>query len=499
MHQAIEPDFATFRAMAQKGNVVPVYSVRMADLTTPLSLYCKFPHGNHSFLLESIEGDDPWARFSLMGIAPRLIFKSSGSTVSIINNGREETFEVDNPLDKLRELFDSLKLVRPEDFPASPAAFVGYFSFDSYRYFRPDVPIMEKEPFEGPDIYLMFTDDLVLYDRFSNLLYIVHNVRLKPNDDLAKEYEKAVDRVSTLIKYVNGPLHEEYLWPIASSTDSTLQCNVEKTDFVETATEVKEAIDSGTIQQMSLAQRWFAKLQATPVNMYRAMRYVEPAPYGYYLKMGSLEVMGTSPEAMARTSNNEILLRSVGSETPRPGDPDSDMRVIEEISSNRKAISDIEMFLDQIRKDIAKVAQTDGIRESPLNVERTMRMFRLAASLRGHLKDGTSVFDVLKATFPDAMVCGVPRRESLELIEKVERDRRGVFGGGVGYIGLDNSMDLVTALRTVVIHRGKTHIQIGVPVNADSDANRLFENGSLSAEELFDALNSAAAGLEGKL
>ena len=499
MHQAIEPDFATFRAMARQGNVVPVYSVRMADLTTPLSLFCKFPHGNHSFLLESIEGDDPWARFSLMGIAPRLIFKSTANQVSIINNGREETFEVDNPVEKLRELFSSLKLVRPPDFPASPAAFVGYFSFDAYRYFLPDVPSMEKEPFEGPDMYLMFTDDLVLFDRFSNLLYIVHNVRLRDGEDLEKAYEQAVERVSTLIKYVNGPLHEEYLWPIASSTDSTLQCNVDKNEFLDTASEVKDAIGDGVIRHMSLAQRWFAKLQATPVNMYRAMRYVEPAPYGYYLKMGSLEVMGTSPEAMARTSTGEILLRNVGSETPRPGDPDSDMRVIEEISGNRKAIADIEMFLDQTRRDIATVAEPDSIRESPLNVERTMRMFRLAASLRGRINPDTSVFDVLKATFPDAMVCGVPRRPSLELIEKVERDRRGVFGGAVGYIGLDNSMDLVTALRTVVIHRGKTHIQIGVPVTAESDVNRLFENGALSAEELFDALNSAAAGLEGKL
>ncbi len=496
MREKIYPTFDEFKDMAKEANVLPVYTVKTADLLTPLAILCKLPHGNHTFLLESIEGDENWSRYSLMGIAPKLIFKIKDKNVTIIEDGREENLVLDDPIARFKELFNSLRVATPKNLSGMPAGFVGYFSYDSFRLFDPSFQHRELEPFDAPDVYLMFTDDLLLVDRFSKLLYVIHNVRLSPGETLEQAYDKAVERVQTISKYIDGPLHEEYLWAIAAAAEGDPSCNINREEFVSIAAKAFDAIRNADAKRVVLAQRWVSRLQATAINMYRSMRYVTPEPYGYYMKMGSLEIIGTSPEAIARTSDGEVMLRAVAGERPRPGNATEDEAIQKKLERDSLIIDELRSYLAQSEEDMQRIAEPDSIRTLPFRVARTMSMFRYEGGFYGRLKPDTSLIDVVGATLPYPAVSGVPRRQALQLIESLEQDRRGLFGGAVGYLGLNGKMDLVAADKTVLIHRGRTHVQIGVPITERTNVEESYEWGAKRASDLFEALGRAAAGLE---
>ena len=486
-----------FQRWAAEGyNRLPVIKEILADLDTPLSAYLKLAKGPFSFLLESVEGGEKWGRYSIIGLPARRIIKIYGKRVERWENGQLlETSEEANPLNWLAQFQKQFKSPRLPNLPHFTGGLVGYFGYDTVRYIESRLAAVEKpDPLGTPDILLMLSEEVVVFDNLQGKLYLIAHTDPAEFGSL----EKARQRLETLRAQLRAPL----IMPSVPAPALT----VEENDFIsgfsqqgyENAVErAKKYIVDGDIMQVVLSQRLSIPIQVSPLQIYRALRQMNPSPYMYYLDLGDFHIVGSSPEILVGLKNRQVTVRPIAGTRPRGRDETEDQALEKELLADPKERAEHLMLIDLGRNDVGRIAEVGSVRlTEKMVIERYSHVMHIVSNVVGQLKPGLSSNDVLRATFPAGTLSGAPKIRAMEIIDELEPIKRGIYGGAVGYLTWNDELETAIAIRTAVIKENMLHIQAGAGIVADSVPRREWEETMSKARAIFKAVAKASAGLE---
>ncbi|MEO9877421.1 MAG: anthranilate synthase component I [Anderseniella sp.] len=461
-----------FAELAKAGfNRIPVYREVLADLDTPLSTYFKLASGPYSYLFESVQGGEKWGRYSIIGLPSREVLKVYDHTVTITRDDKviEET-TVDDPLAFVEDYQARFNAPDLEELPRFNGGLVGYFGYDTVRYIEKRLRnTCPPDKIGTPDILLMVSDDVVVFDNLRGKLHLI--VHADPNQEGA--YEQALQRIDDLESRLhrqtaNAPRTPEHLrGKTVDESDFISGFNQEK--FEAAVGHIKEYVLDGDVMQTVISQRMSIPFEAPPLNLYRSLRVLNPSPYMYFLDLGDFQIVGSSPEILARVEDDEVTVRPIAG-TRKRGATDAEDRAMEaELLADPKEIAEHLMLIDLGRNDAGRVSETGTVKlTDKMIVERYSHVMHIVSNVTGRLKDNTSCLGVLRATLPAGTLSGAPKIRAMEIIDELEPVKRGVYGGAVGYLSFNGNMDTAIAIRTAVIKDNTLHIQAGAGVVADS-------------------------------
>ncbi len=471
----LQPDFATFRSLAEQGNLVPVIAELTADYETPLSAFQKIHDGRCGFLLESAELTQHSGRYSLLGSSPRLIFTARGREIEVEERGKTRQFTTStDPLDELKKLMAPFRPLETQPIPVFHGGAVGYLAYDMVRFFEPSLPAAAKDELQLPDMVYMITDTVVIFDHRTRKMSLVANVHTDEHGDLDLAYQWAQQQIQLLIEKLSQPLAVKPLQAIAPVTQEQLpppQSNTTKEEYEAMVLKMKEYIAAGDIFQGVPSQRFETEYQGTPVDLYRALRHVNPSPYMFCLQFPQgFSLVGSSPEVHVKCLNGRIDIRPIAGTRWRGKTQVEDDALAAELLSDPKERAEHIMLVDLARNDVGRVADFGSVKVSDLMIiERYSHVMHIVSNVDGMLREGCDAYDVMKATFPAGTVSGSPKVRAMEIINEVEKSKRCAYAGAVGYFGFDGNLDSCIALRTCTVKDGKAYVQAGAGVVADSD------------------------------
>ena len=492
----VSPDFATFCQLAQQGNLVPVYREIMADMDTPVTAFRKIDDGRYSFLLESIEGGEKWARYSFLGASPSLIVRSKGRQVELLQHGSlVERQEVDDPTTVLRDLLAGYRPVEVAGLPRFVGGAVGYLGYDMVRHFE-QLPTQRPDIIGAWDSFFMITDSLLIFDNVKQKIQVVATAHLDGSCTLEEAYAAAVARIEALVAKLRRPL--PCVPAIQPSHGSVgFSSNMTKPAFEAAVERCKEYVRAGDIIQIVLSQRFSGDLTVDPFDIYRVLRTMNPSPYMFFLRCDDTVVVGASPEVMVRKEGSRVELRPIAGTRPRGATPEDDARLAEELLDDPKERAEHVMLVDLGRNDLGRVCTTGSVEVSELMViERYSHVMHIVSNVRGELTEGRDAFDLVRATFPAGTLSGAPKIRAMQIIDELEPLRRGVYGGAVGYVSYSGNMDLAIAIRTLVVKDAKVHLQAGAGIVADSDPTTEWQETVNKAMAVRRAIEIAEQGLD---
>ncbi len=470
------PDYSTFKKLAKKGNLVPVYKELLADFETPVSAFCKIDTSDYAFLLESIEGQEKIGRYTFLGSSPSTVIKTKGRQVEIIKDKKVKKYKVENPIDEIKKIFSEYTFVKTKHLPRFCGGLVGYFGYDMVRFIE-DLPDISKNTMKLPDSILMLTDTLVIFDHVSRTLKVVSNAHIEGNNT-KKAYEHAIKKIDAIIKNLKKPQQS----PKGNSQktgkikrEKKFTSNFTKKAFMAAVNKAKEYIKNGDIIQVVLSQRFKTSIKTKPFNIYRTLRYVNPSPYMYYLKFKDFKLIGSSPEIMVRLEDKKVEVRPIAGTRPRGATAAKDARLIKDLLKDPKEVAEHIMLVDLGRNDLGRVCKFGSVRVPELMlIEKYSHVSHMVSDCVGLLKAKKDMFDVIKSTFPAGTVSGAPKVRSMEIIEELEKEKRGPYAGSVAYFSFSGNLDSCITIRTIVI-KGKTaYIQAGAGIVADSNPRKEY-------------------------
>jgi anthranilate synthase component 1 len=497
--------FDEFRRLAADGNLIPLYREILADLETPVSAFSKIDHGPSAYLFESIEGGENWARYSFLGSgSPVVIQEERGNLLFRGGTGRLEvqkrTGPGDTPFERLQRIMATYRPVAVPGLPRFTGGAVGYLAYDAVRYFE-EIPSRRKDHLGLPEMAFLLTDTVLIFDNVAQKIKVVANAHVPSHQDSAIKaaYADATARIERMIARLKRPLRRGSRpfarWmprkPIAFSS------NMSRADFEKMVMQAKEYIKAGDVIQTVLSQRWETRIQTRPLEIYRALRVINPSPYMYYLRVAGVELVGSSPETLVRCEDGRVSLRPIAG-TRRRGETDEQDRALErELLDDEKERAEHVMLVDLGRNDIGRVARKGGVRlDSLMHVERFSHVMHLVSEVNGDLEPGKTSYDVMKACFPAGTVSGAPKIRAMEIIEELEPSGRGPYAGAVGYFGFSGNMDTCINIRTIVIKGRRAYIQAGAGIVADSEPEREYHETCSKARAMMGAIELAEQGLE---
>ncbi len=490
------PSLETFKEMSLKGTIIPVYSEILADMDTPVSAYKKMGGDTYSFLLESIEGGEKWARYSFIGFEPALIFRSKGTTVEVLKKGAAvRRVESTDPLGVLRELMQEYVPVETPGLPRFCGGAVGYLSYDAVRFIE-RLPMQASDDLNFYDAVFMITETILIFDTLGNTIKIVCNAHVDGSAPAEKVYSQAKDKIENIITRLRKPaaaVQSESFGaePVAVSS------NMEPERFKSIVRKAKEYITAGDIIQVVVSQRFQAKLEGDSFNLYRAIRRINPSPYMYYLALGDLTIVGASPEVLVRVEGGHIELRPIAGTRPRGKTEEEDAFLVKDLLSDPKEIAEHVMLVDLGRNDVGRVSQMGTVTVPEfLTIEKYSHVMHIVSDVRGTLQPGRSSFDVLKACFPAGTVSGAPKVRAMEIIEELEPYTRGPYAGAVGYFSFSGNMDFCIVIRTLLVKNGMVYFQAGAGIVADSQPDNELQETVNKARALVKALQMVKEGIE---
>ncbi len=491
----VYPSFEDFCKKAKEGNLIPVYREILADMETPVSAFLKMSSGEYSFLLESVQGGEKWARYSFLGVNPSVIFRSKGNTVEIITNQKKEKLtDVAFPLDLLRDLMAGYRPVKTDGLPRFFGGAVGYLSYDVVRFFEalPDNTIDDLEIY---DSLFVITDTILIFDNLKQTLKVVSNVHLTGDRDLKTAYQEAIGKVDSIIVRLNEPISTKSM-QTSDKQPLNITSNLSKEEFEGIVLKAKEHIVAGDIIQVVLSQRFQTEAKIDPFNIYRSLRTINPSPYMFYLKFGDLLMAGSSPEVMVRVEDNQICLRPIAGTRPRSESPDKDRELEKDLLRDPKEIAEHIMLVDLGRNDVGRVAKIGTVHVNELMVtEKYSHVMHMVSNVQGVLDGKRDNFDVLRACLPAGTVSGAPKVRAMEIIEELEPTKRGPYAGAVGYFSFSGNMDFCITIRTVIIKDDTIYIQVGAGIVADSQPDKEWTETVNKAKAMMKALEMAKSGL----
>jgi len=471
------PTLDEVRRLHKQGNLVPVYREIVADLDTPVSAFLKIARGNHSFLLESVEGGEHLARYSFIGTEPSLVLKASE----------------DNPTDPLLLIENELskyKAAPVAGLPRFHGGMVGYLGYEVSGYFE-KLPSPDHDPLGLPEFMLMLADTLLIFDHLSHKIKIVANAHL--DDDIDAAYRQATEKIDSLAERLRQPLPPEAP-PTISTPSSPVSSNLSQAEFESVVAKAKEYIYSGDVIQAVLSQRLAKPTSASPFAIYRALRSLNPSPYMYYLHLDDIHIVGASPELLVRVEEGMVSNHPIAGTRPRSENTTQDLALEEELRNDEKERAEHIMLVDLGRNDIGRVSQPGTVEVTQLmDVERYSHVMHLVSHVQGKLRPGLSTYDAVRACFPAGTVSGEPKIRAMEIIAELEPDKRGPYAGAVGYFDFSGNMDTAIAIRTIVIKDGVAYIQAGAGIVADSVPEREYQECVNKAQALLAAIEQTEA------
>ena len=493
----IQPTFKEFSRLAKQGNLIPVYQELLMDLETPLSFFKRLDRVRYSFLLESVEGSERWARYSFLGTRPHRIFKSHGNRVTIIENGKTQTRVADEPLKMLEEL---LKGCQPVPVPGVPPFFggaLGYVSYDAVEQFH-EIGNDKKDPLGMPEIFFVFVQTLVAFDNLKHTIKVIDNARVEHGTNLRQAYNQSIARIRKVISSLQKkPRGIEPRDLTQGKGTRKFRSNLTQEGFKKAVIKAKEYIKAGDIIQAVICQRLETETEADPFEIYRALRFINPSPYMFYLELEDLRVIGSSPETMVRLTGDTIELRPIAGTRRRGATPEEERELEADLLADPKERAEHVMLVDLGRNDVGRVAQTGTVHVTDnMTIERYSHVMHIVSNVEGKLKDGQDAIAVLKATFPAGTVSGAPKVRAMEIIDELEPTKRGVYAGAVGYLGFNGDMDLAIAIRTAVLKGGNLYVQAGGGIVADSVPQSEWQETQNKARAVLRAAEMALAGLD---
>lgn len=486
-------DLSTY---AEQGyNRVPVMREVLADLDTPLSAYMKLARGPFSYLFESVQGGEQWGRYSIIGLPANEITRVCGHTITITRDGQlvEET-QVEDPIawvDTYRERFNVPEV---DGLPRFSGGLVGYFGYDTIRYIEPRLAqCPNPDPINVPDILLMVSDEVLVFDNLSGKLMLIVHVDPTQPDELAL----ANVRLNELVTTLEGIT--------ARHTDASPSREIKEEDFVsgftqegfESAVErIKEYIVEGDAMQVVISQRLSIPFQAAPIDLYRALRCLNPSPYLYFLDLDDFQIVGSSPEILVRVEEGDVTVRPIAGTRRRGKTAEDDLHMEEDLLNDPKEIAEHLMLIDLGRNDVGRVADIGSVKlTDKMIVERYSHVMHIVSNVMAKVGPNYTALDVLRATFPAGTVSGAPKIRAMEIIDELEPVKRGVYAGAVGYLSWQGNMDTAIAIRTAVIKDKTLHIQAGAGVVADSIPALEWKETMNKARAVFRAVAMAENGL----
>jgi len=499
----IFPDFETFSRRASGGRIVPVYRRLFGDTLTPVEAYRRIERGASSFLFESVVGGEKIGRYSFLGAVPFLRIEAFGNDVVVTKDDASEQFHSNDPLRDLERLLAQYRAEHVPGLPRFCGGAVGYAGYDVVRYSEklPDPPDDDRHI---PDMAFAFYDRMVIFDQLSKTILVVANSR--PGDgDPRQAYERAAARVDELCGQLENASAELRLRDVGAVGEPkhSWTSNVTRQEFEAAVEKCKEYIRAGDIFQVVISQRLQRQTTASPLDIYRALRVVNPSPFMFLLKSPGVNLVGSSPEIMVRVEEGVVTVRPLAGTRPRGRDEDEDRRLADELLADPKERAEHVMLIDLARNDVGRVAEFGSVELSDVMVvERYSHVMHITSNVRGRLKPGTTALDALRAGLPAGTVSGAPKVRAMQIIDEIERHRRGPYAGAVGYLDFTGNMDTCIALRTLVMLGDTAYIQAGAGIVADSVPATEFEEtlnkakGLLKAIELAEWRGASGAGRE---
>ena len=478
--------------------MIPVYKEILADLDTPVSAYMKIRESEYSFLLESVEGGEKWARYCFLGFDPSIIISIKGNEVTLEKKGQIESIVIKkgNPLVGLKEILAQYQPVEVEGLPRFSGGAVGFISYDMVRSFE-DLPQQTKDDLEVPDARFIITDTLLIFDNVAQTIKIVSNAHIE-NGDIKKAYSQAVKNIEAVEEKLKADLLPDVHEKVANDPENStrIESNFEKDDFMDAVRKIKDYILEGDAIQVVLAQRLKFKISKDPFLIYRALRTINPSPYMYFLKFGDLRVVGSSPEILVRLEDDKIEVRPIAGTRKRGKSEGEDRALEKDLLSDEKELAEHIMLVDLGRNDVGRVAKTSSVVvNEKFTIERYSHVMHIVSNVQGRLRDGLDSYDVLAATFPAGTLSGAPKIRAMEIIEELEPTRRGLYGGAVGYISFSGNMDTAIAIRTLLIKDDTAYLGVGAGIVADSVPENEFEETMSKGRALLKAIELAEKGL----
>ncbi len=481
--------------VAEGYNRIPLVREVLADLDTPLSAYIKLASGPYSYLFESVQGGEQWGRYSIIGLPAEIVARVSDKNIQVMKLGELiEEFEVEDPLDWIENFRKEFVVPEVEGLPRFTGGLVGYFGYDTIRYIEPRLSeCPNPDPLGNPDILLMVSDEVLVFDNLSGKLLIV--VHANPADSNA--YENGLARLEQLVQ----KLEQGDVKKVAPAESRT----VNEEDFISGFTQekfeaavdkIKEYIVEGDAMQVVISQRLSIPFQASPMDLYRSLRCLNPSPYLYFLDLDDFHIVGSSPEILVRVEDGEVTVRPIAGTRPRGENTEADQKLEKELLEDPKELAEHLMLIDLGRNDVGRVAEIGSVKlTDKMIVERYSHVMHIVSNVIGQISEGQSALDVLRATFPAGTLSGAPKIRAMEIIDELEPLKRGVYGGAVGYLSWQGNMDTAIAIRTAVIKDGTLHIQAGAGVVADSVPRMEWNETMNKARAVFRAVAMAENGL----
>jgi anthranilate synthase component 1 len=493
----MKPD--DFQQHAQSGcNRIPLIRKVLADLDTPLSTYLKLANQPGTFLFESVTGGDKWGRYSIIGLPCREMIRVSGNTITIERDGRiDSEQQVDDPLAWVGEYQQKFIVPQLPDLPRFTGGLVGYFGYETIRYIEPGLIDPGKpDPGQTPDIMLMVAEEVVVFDNLAGTLLIVVHVDPAMPDALARGQQRLLDIEDQLHR--PPPFRSAYR--AREIGEEHFASDFGREQFETAVQRIRDYITAGDCMQVVLSQRMSLKFGARPIDLYRALRMLNPSPYLFFLDLGDHQVVGSSPEILVRMEDDTVTVRPIAGTRPRGANAEEDEALAADLLADPKEIAEHVMLIDLGRNDAGRVAQTGSVQLTErMIVERYSHVMHIVSNVNARLKEGLSAIDVLRATFPAGTVSGAPKVRAMQIIDELEPTKRGVYSGAVGYLSWSGNMDTAIAIRTVVIRDGELTIQAGAGIVYDSVPASEWQETLNKARVVFRAAALAEAGLDSAL
>ena len=500
----LTPTLAEFRLLAAHGNLVPVYAEMIADAETPVSVFQKLDNGRHTFLLESVEQTDQTGRFSFVGTDPRWILESRGRTMRLTEEGKTREWETEHDvLHELEHLMARYRAASPESSRAEPSRFtggaVGYLSFDSIRFLEPTVGLPEGEGLGLPDACFLLAETVVIFDHRTRRLRLLTNALIE-NDKVDAAYTRATAQLAALAANLEKPGNLPPLFTDNSAAPIVPACNTTRAEYEGMVSAAQEYIRAGDIFQIVPSQRFETAYSGDPLTLYRTLRYVNPSPYMFCLQFaGQFALVGSSPEVHVRATAGKVELRPIAGTRRRGADESEDAKNAEELLADPKERAEHLMLVDLARNDVGRIAEYGSVVVSDfMTIERYSHVMHIVSHVTGTLRADCDAYDVMRATFPAGTVSGSPKVRAMQILAELEKNRRGVYGGAVGYFGFDGDCDSCIALRTVILQGGKAYVQAGAGVVADSTPEGEYHETVNKAMGMMAAIARARAAVEAR-
>ncbi len=489
---AYTPDFATFRQLADGVSFVPVFRRLVSDTLTPVSAYCRLQDDENSFLFESVVGGERVGRYSFLGAGPFLQIDAFDREIVLTEGGKSKRYSVEDPLEHLHTMLESYRAPHLAGLPRFCGGAVGYAGYDTVRYTERLLhpPANDRQL---PDLSFALYDRMIIFDQIQKTIQVVVHADVR-NTDLKAAYDDACRRVDALCQQLDTPTETIHLTDISLSGDPQIpfRSNFSQPGYEAAVEKCKEYIRAGDIFQVVLSQRLEVNTEASSLDIYRALRVVNPSPFMFLVKTPAATLIGSSPEIMVRVEDGRTTIRPLAGTRRRGKTPAEDLALEQELLADEKERAEHVMLVDLARNDVGRVAEYGSVELSDvMHVERYSHVMHISSTVTGKLAPGKTALDALRAGLPAGTLSGAPKVRAMEIIDELEPHRRGPYGGAVGYLDFTGHMDTCIALRTIVMMGQKAYVQAGAGIVADSVPASEYEETLSKARGLLKAIEIA--------